>query len=191
MHNFHETFVIDDEKSSLNLDTEEGMTNPTVIYCGRKMWNEPALWKVANWWLGLFVLIPLATGYAASRRNERLTPFSFFSYFWIHPDICKVDEGEKACYRADGRIFILISGVIYALTLFFAFPFSMSHTTVLALWIAVLVPAVVSWVASLYIVLMMQLYPPASIPILMFEGRTYKFMTRKKVLIENVVVQMS
>ena len=164
--------------------------DPTFIYCGKEMWREPALWKVVLWWFCGFVLIPLFLGWAAS-RDLRLTFISFFSYFLIHNDTCKVDEGEKPCYRANGSIPLYISGVAYAFTLFLAFPFSASQTTVFALWIIVLVPALLSWVGSLYIEVMMKFRPPASIPILMYEDRTYKFMTSENVLIENEEVQMS
>ena len=165
--------------------------DPKFIYCGKEMWSEPAIWKVALWWFGFFVVLPLFIGYVVSWDPRSNFFISFFSYFRIQTVACKVDEGEKKCYRANGRTCILIAGVVYALTLFLAFPLSPSQTSVMALWIVALVPILLSWIGSLYIEVMMKFSPPASIPILMYEDRTYKFMTSENVLIENEDVQMS
>ena len=173
---------------------------PTFIYCGKEEWRKPGVWLVALWWMACFLLLPLVTGYHFS-RDPKLTFMCFFSYFLIHTDRCKVDEGEKTCYRATAGktlinelgqyTFILVSGAVYVLNLVLALPFSMSQTTLWALWIAALIPALLSWVGSLYIEVMMKFRPPASLPILMHEDRTYKFMTSENVLIENEEVQMS
>ena len=170
--------------------------DPTFIYCGKEKWEKPGIWIVALWWIAFFVLLPLVVGYQFS-RDPKLAFMCFFSYFLIQTDRVKVDEGEKICYRAAGKtiiydyIFLLVSGAVYVLNLVVALPFSMSQTTLLALWIAVLIPVLLSLVGCLYIVVMMKFNPPTSIPILMYEDRTLKFMTSENVLIENEEVQMS